>query len=63
MIWDVHFKCTKSCILTCYLCNSQGPPGQHIHSGPPAFQGGLDCVRLSIDHVPHSIMFRGNPPR
>ncbi len=29
-----------------------GPPGQHIHSGPPAFRGGGDCVPQPVFFSP-----------
>ncbi len=38
-----------------------GPPGQHIHSGPPAFRGGGVIYYRNRDCVPEPVFFSPSP--
>ncbi len=58
-VW--HF----TCVIIRGAATDSGPPGQHIHSGPPAFRGGGGgggvIYYRNRDCVPEPVFFSPSP--
>ncbi len=43
-----RLKLKDDTVTTRGAAMDSGPPGQHIHSGPPAFRGGIYTIEIAI---------------